>query len=148
IDCGRMMGNPVGGATALDHAIDASILLAHVSNRHGDRVGLVLFREAVSRYLRPAAGASAMNRILEELFDASTEPVFPSYAALVSALRVHQKRRCMVFLFTDFNDAQLSSNLAEVLPLVSRRHVCVVVSLRDPLVNRVASGPAADRAGV
>ena len=39
IDCGRMMGNPVGDVTALDHAVDAAILLAHVANRQGDRVG-------------------------------------------------------------------------------------------------------------
>src|SRR5204863_5782644 len=60
-------------------------------------------------------------------------------------LRVRQNTRSMVFLFTDLNDPQLAANLAEVLPLVSRRHVLVVVSLRDPLLDRVASGAAANR---
>jgi uncharacterized protein (DUF58 family) len=54
----------------------------------------------------------------------------------------------MVFLFTDLNDPQLSANLIEVLPLVSRRHVFVVVSLRDPLLDKVASGPAPNRRGL
>ncbi|MFP4055244.1 MAG: DUF58 domain-containing protein [Candidatus Brocadiia bacterium] len=145
LDCGRMMGNPVGADTALDCAVDAAVMLAHVANRQGDRVGLALFREAVSLFLKPSSGARAVHRIIEELVDVAAEPVFPSYAALVEALRVGQKRRAMVFLFTDLNDPQLAADLAAVLPLVSRRYVVVVVSLRDPLLERVAAGPASER---
>ena len=54
----------------------------------------------------------------------------------------------MMFVFTDLNDPQLVANLAEVLPTVSQRHVLVVISLRDPLLDRVAAGPAKDRRGV
>jgi uncharacterized protein (DUF58 family) len=164
LDCGRMMGNPVLAArqaqppspaddrarrgvplTALDKAIDAAMMLAHVCNRQGDRVGLVLFREAVHRFLKPANGAAAMTRLLQELIDTQPEGVFPSYAALASAIRVNHKRRSLIFVFTDLNDPQLAANLAEVMPLLSARHVVAVVSLRDPLLDRVAEGPAPDR---
>jgi uncharacterized protein (DUF58 family) len=50
----------------------------------------------------------------------------------------------MAFLFTDLNDPQLAADMAEVLRLVSRRHIIVVVSLRDPLLDQVACGPAHD----
>ncbi len=145
LDCGRMMGNPVGIGTALDRSVDAAILLAHVASRQGDRVGLALFRDVVHRFIRPAAGISAVNRIIEELVDAQPEGVFPSYSALMSALQTHQSRRSMVFLFTDLNDPQLVSNLAEVLPLARRRHVLAIISLRDPALDRVAGGPADER---
>jgi uncharacterized protein (DUF58 family) len=148
LDCGRMMGNPVGAGTALDHAIDASIMLAHMANRQSDRVGLVLFRDVVHRFIKPAAGMAAVHRIIEELVDAQTQGVFPSYSALMTALRAHQNRRSLIFLFTDLNDPQLATNLAEVLPVASRRHVLVVVSLRDPLLDQVAKGSAEDRRGV
>lgn len=148
LDCSRMMGNPVGAGTALDHAIDAAIMLAHVAHRQGDRVGVVLFGEAVELFLRPQKGITAIHRIIEELVDTTHEPIFPSYGALVQALRVRQKRRSMVFLFTDLNDPQLAADLARVLPLVSRRHVVVVVSLHDPLLERIATGPAADSRGI
>ncbi|MBI4585988.1 MAG: DUF58 domain-containing protein [Planctomycetes bacterium] len=144
LDCGRMMGNPVGSGTALDRAVDASIMLAHVASRQGDRVGLALFRESVQLFLKPKAGALAIHRIIEELVEVTAAGVFPSYAALINALRAKHKRRSMVFLFTDLNDPQLAANMAEVLPLVSRRHVLVAVSLRDALLDRIASGPAAD----
>ena len=148
LDCGRMMGNPVGNVAVLDHAIDAAIMVAHVANRQGDRVGLALFRDVVHRFVKPASGMPAVHRIIEELVDAKTEGVFPSYSALMTALRTHQNRRSLIFLFTDLNDPQLAANLAEVLPVASRRHVIVVISMRDPLLDQVAGGPAKDRRGV
>jgi uncharacterized protein (DUF58 family) len=148
IDCGRMMGNPVGDGTALDYAVDAAIMLAHVANREGDRIGLALFRDVVYRLVKPKAGIMAVHRIVEELAEARPRGVFPSFAALAAALRAGHNRRSMIFLFTDLNDPQLASNLVEVMPLLSRRHVLIIVSLRDPLLERVAGGPAGDKRAV
>lgn len=142
LDTGRMMGNPVGKTTALEAAIDASIMLANVSRRQGDRVGLALFGDTVTRFIKPAGGAAAVANVVQSLVGAQASGVFPSYAALASALRVKQNRRALVFVFTDLNDPQLAANMAEVFPFVSRRHFTVIVSLRDPLLERVASGVA------
>ena len=148
IDCGRMMSNPIGHGTALDHAVDAAILLAHVANRQGDHVGLVLFRDVVHRVVKPAGGVAAVQRIMNDLVDATAEPVFPSYSALIASLRAHQNRRSLVLLFTDLNDPQLAANLAEVMPLVSRKHLLIVISLSDHLLDSVADGPANDARGL
>ncbi|MAE66455.1 MAG: hypothetical protein CMJ18_19475, partial [Phycisphaeraceae bacterium] len=144
LDSGRMMGNPVGRGTALDQAIDASIVLAHVCHRSGDRVGMAVFGDTVQQFVRPASGESALRRMIDQLIEIEAEGVFPSYTALVSRIRALQKKRSLIFLFTDLNDPQLAANLAEVLPLISRRHVLVVVSLRDPLLDRIAAGAASD----
>ncbi|HEX4124592.1 MAG TPA: DUF58 domain-containing protein [Tepidisphaeraceae bacterium] len=144
IDCGRMMGNPSSTGTVLDRAVDAAILLAHVANRQGDRVGLMLFRDVVHRVVKPASGIVAVRRMMEVLVDARSEGVFPSYAALMSALRLHQNRRSLVLLFTDLNDPQLAANLVEVMPLISRKHLLVVISLADALLDKVADGAAAN----
>jgi uncharacterized protein (DUF58 family) len=144
LDCGRMMGNPMGKGTALDCAIDASIMLAHVASRQGDRVGMTLFADTVRRFIKPAAGIMAVNRMIEELVDARTQGVFPSYSALITALRIYQNRRSLIFIFTDLNDPQLGENLAQMLPLAARKHVVVVISLRDPLLDQYASGAASD----
>jgi uncharacterized protein (DUF58 family) len=145
VDCGRMMGNPTGQGTALDRAVDACLMLSHVANRSGDRVGLALFRESVTRFLKPAAGAVALSRIVQELVDAHPQGVFPSYSALATAMRAQHPRRSIVFIFTDLNDPQLVANLVDVVPLMSRRHVVVVVGLYDPLLRRMSEGPASDR---
>jgi uncharacterized protein (DUF58 family) len=148
LDSGRMMGSPIGAGTALDHAVDAALVLAHVCQKAQDRVGLALFRDTVHSYIKPMRAGAGMSRIIAQLVDLAPQGVFPSYKALIAALRANQKRRAMVFLFTDLNDPQLASNLIDVLPLVSRRHVFVVVSLRDPLLDSIASGPVQERRGL
>ncbi|MDH5478389.1 MAG: DUF58 domain-containing protein, partial [Nitrospinota bacterium] len=145
VERGRMMGAPMGDGIVLDKAIDASIMLAHVANRNADRVGLAVFKDTVDLYLKPKRGVAATNRIVEGLVSLTPEAVFPSYGALVDMLRARNKTRSMVFLFTDVNDPKLADDLRRVLPLVSRRHVMVVVSLLDPTLARVAGGPARDK---
>lgn len=138
VDAGRMMGNPIGNGIALDSVIDAAVLLAHVSNRQGDRVGLTLFTNRVDDLLKPARGSRAVNGIIEHLVDVRPTPRTPSYAALVEALRSSLNHRSLVFIFTDLNDPQLARDLADFLPLIARRHLVVTVSLRDLLMDQYA----------
>lgn len=142
MDCGRMMGDPLGRATVLDRAVDAALLLAHASTGQGDRVGLLRLTRRVEFALKPAAGSAAMRAVIEGLVQAAPEPVFPSYAALAQHIRYDQSHRSLIFLFTSLNDPQLAGELASYVPLLSRRHLVVVVSLRDPLLDRTADGPA------
>ena len=142
VDCGRLMGNPAGEGTYLDKATDACTLLAHVANDHGDQVGLLLFRDTVQKFLPPRHGRSAVLKIIDQLVDVAVERVFPSFAVWAEAIQVHHRKRSLVFLFTDLSDAQLSADLAQVVPVVSRKHVVVVISIRDPLLDQVADGAA------
>jgi len=145
IDASRLMGNPAGDETFLDKAADCCTLLAHIASDQGDRVGLLLFRDTVLRFQRPRQGKGAVLRIIEELVDLEVQGVFPSYAAWADALQTQQKKRSMIFLFTDLNDPQLAADLVEIVPIIARRHVLVIVSMRDPLLDKVASGPAINR---
>jgi uncharacterized protein (DUF58 family) len=148
VETGRMMGNPFGHATALDHAVDAALVLAHVCCQSGDRCGLAVFRDTVTQYMKPANGQVATQRILKSLTHIRSQALFPSYAALAEALRMHQKRRSLTLLFTDLNDPQLAANLLSVAPSVSRRHLFVVVSLRDPMLESIACSAPTDRMGL
>ena len=143
LDAGRMMANPMGKRTMLDCAIDAAIMLGHVVIRQNDHVGAAVFRDTVNAFIKPSGSTSAMQHVIDALTDCKAEPVYPSYAALASAIRVRQNKRCMIFLFTDLNDPQLAENLWEAAVLLRHRHVLTVVSLRDPLLDRIAAGPTA-----
>ncbi|MGC9260731.1 MAG: DUF58 domain-containing protein [Phycisphaerae bacterium] len=143
LDAGRMMANPMGTRTMLDCAIDAAIMLGHVVIRQNDHIGAVVFRDTVSAFIKPSGSTSAMRHVIDALTDCKPEPVYPSYAALASAIRVRQNKRCMIFLFTDLNDPQLAENLWEAAVLLRHRHLLTVVSLRDPLLDRIAAGPTA-----
>lgn len=148
VDQSRMMGNPVGRRTTMDCAVDAAVALAHVSERSGDRVGLALFSDTVDTFVKPSGTAANTRRVIESLIDASPRGVFPFYSDLFSQVRHQLTRRAMVFLFTDLNDPQIAANLARTLPLVSRRHVVVVIGLEDALLGRAAEAAPRDRDGL
>ncbi len=146
LDTARMMANPIGKCTMLDYAIDAAIMLGHVVVRQNDQVGAVTFRDSVTSFVQPSGTTSAMQRVIDALADCRPAPVFPSYAAMASAIRTRQNRRCMIFLFTDLNDPQLAENLWEAAGALRYRHLLTVVSLRDPLLDRIAGGPTRTQA--
>jgi uncharacterized protein (DUF58 family) len=148
VDCGRLMGNPAGNGTYLDKATDACTLLAHVADRGGDQVGLLLFRDSVLKFLPPKHGKTAVLRIIDSLVDLDAQPVFPSFAAWAEAVQIRNRKRSMIFLFTDLGDPQLSADLVATVPVIARRHVVVVISIRNPTLDQVADGPAAERADI
>ncbi|MEM7624134.1 MAG: DUF58 domain-containing protein [Planctomycetota bacterium] len=145
VDGGRLMCNPIGERSTLDHAVDAAMLLVHAGHDQGDRVGLITFHDRVETIIRP--GTTNAPLILRSLAEFDSRPVFPSYLALVEQLRARQTHRGLIFILTDLNDPQLAADLVELMPMLVSRHVVVVVSLRDTLVDRVASGPAGDERG-
>ena len=148
MDGSRLMARPSGDRTTLDYAVSAAILLAHVAGVERDNIGLLVFRDLVSGYVKPASGEAAKNRIVEKLVEVQSEPVFPSFFGLATAIRSRQARRGMVFIFTDLNDPQLVENLRLSVPVIARRHLVTVFSLRDPLLSAVAASGASTGTGV
>lgn len=148
VDNSRLMATPLGDRTTLDYAIGAAILLAHVAGVERDHIGLLVFREIVERFVRPAGGTTAENRLVEKLVEIRSQPVFPSFAGLVAAIRARQNRRGMVFIFTDLNDPQLLENLRLSVPAIAQRHLVTVFSLLDPLLFKLANAPAISADGV
>ena len=56
-----MMAARVGTLTKLDHAINAVLMLTHVSQTFQDNVGLLVFSHTVHLWLPPASGAGKAN---------------------------------------------------------------------------------------
>ena len=148
MDSSRLTARPAGDRTMLDFAISAGILLAHVADVERDNVGLLVFRDVIGGYVKPAGGSAAKAKLTDKLVETQSHPVFPSYFGLASAIRARQTRRCMVFIFTDLSDPQLVENLRATAPSIARRHLVTVFSLRDPLLSAVADSGARTPTGV
>ncbi|MCA9638517.1 MAG: DUF58 domain-containing protein, partial [Myxococcales bacterium] len=77
IDAGRLMSAEVQGLPLFDHALNASLMLAHVAARGGDRVGLLAFSDRILAALPPAGGRSATVRLVQATYDVHPELVEP-----------------------------------------------------------------------
>ena len=79
LDVGRMMAARVGTLTKLDHAINAVLMLTHVSQTFQDNLGLLVFSHTVHLYLPPAKGRAQHARFLQALYSVKPELCYVNY---------------------------------------------------------------------
>ena len=117
----------------LDCAINATVLLAHVSASMGDNVGLLLFSDAVTNYLPPRKGRIQTGQIIEALYGAQPSLVEPDYQVAYEHLLTRRLRRSLVVTFTDIIDPEASRELLNASAALRRHHnaLCVTINNRD-----------------
>ncbi len=140
-DTGRLMSEPIGRLTQLDHAIHAGLQLGWISLRHGDLVGLFGFDARVRQYQPPARGA----RHFVQLQRATSELVYhtqeTNFTLGLAELNARLKRRALVILFTEFVDTTMAELLIESVQRIANRHAVVFAVISDPLVTNCIHAP-------
>ena len=131
LDTGRLMSAPAAGLPRIDRAINAALLLAFVSLRMGDRVGLFAF-DSRPRLASGLASGPAAFPLLQRLcaqVDYSSEET--NYTLGLTALAGRLDRRAMVVVFTDFADATSAELMIENVARLMRTHLVTFVVFRD-----------------
>jgi uncharacterized protein (DUF58 family) len=139
LDHGRLMGIGAGELTKLDHAINAALLLVHVALRSGDRAGMLAFSDTVTHTLPPRAGTAQLRRFLD-----ATRPIQPGeteadYDDALAFFSRWQTRRSLVVIFTDVLDPDQGKALIRQCVRLRRRHLPLVVTVRDPALDDAAN---------
>jgi uncharacterized protein (DUF58 family) len=144
LDNGRVMAGRVEDVPRVEHAMDATLMLATVATRLGDRCGLVVFDAAVRAVIEPSKARSQVGRVTEVLYDLQPELVETDYRGAFVSTVARFRRRAMLVLLTELNEQAADEFLFPALPLVVRSHVVVIGAVRDPEVERWAVEPATD----
>ena len=139
VDTGRLMSEPVAGVPKLDHAVNAGLLLAWYGLRAGDRVGLCGFDKGLNLYRGPQGGLGtfpALHLATSQLAYSTEETNFTlSLAQLSSRLR----QRSLIVAMTDFVDTISARLMEENLQRLSRKHLVLFVTMRNPGLEAVAT---------
>jgi uncharacterized protein (DUF58 family) len=139
LDVGRMMAARVGTLTKLDHAINAILMLAHVSQTFQDNLGLLVFSHTVHLYLPPAKGRGQHSRFLQALYAVQPEFCHVDYRQAFSHLTARHPKRALTLVFTDLLDAVVSREFVSAAGLLRRFHLPVTLAVADvPLQNLAA----------
>ncbi|MCB9569121.1 MAG: DUF58 domain-containing protein [Myxococcales bacterium] len=147
IDAGRLMSAEVQGLPLFDHALNASLMLAHVAARGGDRVGLLAFSDRILAALPPAGGRSATVRLVQATYDVHPELVEPDLAAAFSRIGRDLRQRTLVVVFTQVHDDVAAAALVRHARGLLPRHLPLIILLRDPELEALARiGDGADEA--
>ena len=84
LDCSVRMRHGDPGGTHMDHAMNAVVRLAQIALRQGDAIGLMSFG-GPDRWLPPAKGTLALQRLLDGVHDLEPTTRLPDYAHAVQS---------------------------------------------------------------
>ncbi|MEW5685958.1 MAG: DUF58 domain-containing protein [Pseudomonadota bacterium] len=137
LDTGRLMSAPAAGLPRIDRAINAALLLAFVSLRLGDRVGLFAFdsRPRVTSGITSGPAAFPLLQKLAASIDYSAEET--NFTLGLTALAGRLDRRAIVVIFTDFADATSAELMVENVARLMRTHLVLFVAFRDEELERL-----------
>ncbi|MCB9538683.1 MAG: DUF58 domain-containing protein [Myxococcales bacterium] len=140
LDGGRLMTAAVGGASLYDHALDATLMLAHVAVRNGDNVGVLGFADQLDAFVGPRNGRAAVRRVVDALFDVHPRLVESDLPRAFEHVARRVRKRALVVLFTQVVDEVAAEALLRSVRAVRRRHLVLCVVFRDQDVEAMATG--------
>ena len=128
LDASASMGFGSVSQSKRDVVAEIAALLTLCAVSNNDKVGLILFTDAIERFVPPRKGPRHGLRIIRDLF--VHKPVGPStnVEGALDFLNKIQHRRALVFLFSDF----LDEGFERAMLRTARRHDVVAVTIRDP----------------
>ena len=140
IDGGRPMSYSVKGYKKLDYAINAALILSDIVNQKGDQSGLLVFDREVRSLILPGKGEAHRNNLMEALYHIQENRSTSNYEAAFRTLCRRQKRRSLVFIFTDFETLEEAQELCDHMAYLKRRHFPIVVFMKnDKLIELAGS---------
>ncbi len=138
LDTSRTSAGRVGDVPRLDAAMDASLLLAALASRAGDRVDFL----AGDRQVRARLSGTSRNTLLSELVTAMA-PLEPAlleadWSMMAGAISALSRRRSLVVLLTPLEPAAIEESLLPTLATLTRHHRVILASVADPALAAMA----------
>lgn len=117
-----------GSRSKSELAAELTCLLAMTAIRNQDKIGLILFSDRILKSIPPRKGRTAVMRLVREVLAADETREGTDIAAALRFLNNVQKRKAVVFLVSDFQDA----NYEKELRVTARRHDVIACPISDP----------------
>ena len=96
--------------------------------KNNDKIGLILFSNELIKYIPPKKGKSHVLRVIRELLYTEPNSQGTSIKNALDFLMKVSKRRCVVFLLSDF----LDDKYWDSIKIVNRKHDLIGVNIYDP----------------
>ncbi len=119
-----------------DMVAEIAATLAFSAIQNNDKIGVVFFSDRIEKYIPPKKGRKHILYIIREMLNLKSESRRTNVGQAVEFLSQVMKRRCTVFLLSDFYEqpdvAGDGSQLERVLTIGNRKHDIVAVQVYDP----------------
>ena len=129
LDCSMCMRHQDEQGSHMDDALNAIVLLGNIALQQGDSTGLFTFG-GVDRWIPPAKGQLAAQRLIQGLYDIQPTLEMPDYQAAIENLATRLKKRALIILITNLRNEDGDSAL-QALQRLNKRHLILMADLRE-----------------
>lgn len=135
LDTSRTSAARIDDETALDTGIEASLLLAVLAERGGDRVSLVAYDRRVRAKVSSTGKGNMLNAMVQGLAPLEPELIELNASAIAGQVRDVTAHRALVVLVTSLDAGAAEEGLIPLASTLAQKHVVVVAAVRDPAVD-------------
>ena len=147
VDTARTSAARIADEPRIDTAFEASLLLAALATRAGDRVDFLAYDRVVRGRVHGANGPELLSRMVDAMATIDPALIEMDWSAVPGQVAAMTSQRSLVVLVTSLDAPGGSRGLLAVLPQLTRKHIVVVASVTDP-DTLLATRERADRTDV
>ncbi|GAA5229723.1 DUF58 domain-containing protein [Arthrobacter cryoconiti] len=137
LDTSRTSAARIGDEPRLDSGIEASLLLAVLAERGGDRVSLLAYDRRVRARVSSSSKTNMLNAMVQALAPLAPVLIELDGASVPGEVRRLTSHRALVVLVTSLDAGAAEEGLIPLVAQLALKHVVVVASVRDPELDSV-----------
>ncbi|ARC57405.1 hypothetical protein AS850_09990 [Frondihabitans sp. 762G35] len=138
VDSGRTSAARIDDEPRLDTAFESALLLGALASRAGDRVDLAVVDRRVRGRVQGATGADLLSAMVTTMAPLDPELVETDWTSVPGLVRSITSQRSLVVLATSIDAPGAARGLLAALPQLTAKHLVVVASVVDPVLNEAA----------
>lgn len=135
LDTSRTSAARIEDEPQLDTGIEASLLLAVLAERGGDRVSLIAYDRRVRTRVSSSGKGNMLGAMVQGLAPLQPELIELDAAGVPGQVRAVTAHRALVVLVTSLDAGAAEEGLIPLVAQLARKHVVVVASVRDPALD-------------
>lgn len=135
LDTSRTSAARIEDEPRLDTGIEASLLLAVLAQRGGDRVDFLAFDRRPRARVQSVAKGNLLSSLVEAMAPLEPELIEADFSQIPAQVRSITAHRSLVVLLTSLEAGAVEEGLLPVLPSLTAQHLVVVASVRDPQLD-------------
>ncbi|WP_282169669.1 DUF58 domain-containing protein [Ruegeria atlantica] len=148
LDNGYLMREEIAGLPKIDHAVTAALAVAWAAAIGGDMVGYYAYDVRPRSFVAPRAGRQTFARLRSWTSELAYVGHETNHTLALTELNARTPKRSLIIIFTDFIDTTSAELLIENIAILSKRHLLIFVTIRDPEVEALVESAPKDLDGV
>ncbi len=134
LDTSRTAAARIVDEPRLDTGIEAALLLSVLAERGGDRVDFLAYDRRLRARVESASKGNHLGQLVQAMAPLEAELIELDWQQIPAQVRAVSAHRSLVVLLTALDGGAPEEGLLPTVAQLSRQHVVVVASVRDPLL--------------